>query len=427
MPAPASNSTASPANSSAVNPYQTGALGRLNAAPKLGPIGQAARAIMLESTKENAVSKAGGSTVSAGTEYAKKLIDQSTHYGNPTGKGKGKSTGNCGLQAAVVQGLSGEELRSIIEAEKGIRGAGQRRKFLRDVYAQLSGQLPESRGLAQQLTRWRNDPGFNQLFGYKVTTEGGQTRTETGPTRMQLIAGRLKIIQQVRDQLHAQQATQESATSAAAAETDPLRDTYPALFEEENQLQAEATLVKTVLTDLEKSTKSSGFLTRLFGHSGVKWSPDTQKVFADAVTQDVSRFLADERVFKSIEAMLVIATPDKLTPGPDGITGYSVELTEFHNDEIAGESLPQLQRMLAQLKPTLQNDDKTKHLQSVIAQLEADIRTQLGNDLKLINYLLPLDGGNTTHPPEVYEQVARFFVQHLPDYQRLSRQFATAT
>lgn len=172
-PVPGSSSTASPADSSAVNPYQMGSLRRLNAAPKLGPIGQAARTILLKPTQSNSSGTAGGSTVSAGTEYAKKLLDQS-NSGDPTGKGKDKTAGNGGPHAAGIHGLSGEELRSIIEAEKGIRGAGERRKYLKDVYAQLSGQLPASRELAQQLTSWKNDPGFNQLFGYKVTNEGGQ-------------------------------------------------------------------------------------------------------------------------------------------------------------------------------------------------------------------------------------------------------------
>jgi hypothetical protein len=100
-PVPGSSSAASPADRLAPSPYQTGALGRLNAAPKLGPIGQAARAILLKPTQSNSAGTAGGSTVSAGTEYAKKLLDQS-NSGDPTGKGKDKTAGNGGPHAAGI-------------------------------------------------------------------------------------------------------------------------------------------------------------------------------------------------------------------------------------------------------------------------------------------------------------------------------------
>lgn len=215
---------------------------------------------------------------------------------------------------------------------------------------------------------------------------------------MHLIAKRLEMIQQVRDQLTAQQAAQDRATSAAAADTDPLKDAYPNLLEEETQLKAEATLIKTVLADLEKSTKSSGFsgfLTKLFGQGGVKWSPDTQKVFAAAVTQDVSRFLEDKEVFKALEKMLGNDFLNKLTPGPDGSTGYSDELTQFHNHKIANKRLPQLQRLLAQLKPVPENEFEINHLQGAIAELEDQVCTRLGKKLETTNYLKDL-GPNIT-------------------------------
>lgn len=418
-PAMSSEGLISPASSPIFSPLSFGAFRRLNAPAKLGPIGHAVREITLNAAKSGDLYDAAGATVRAGTEYAKSLLDQSAQTAAGSPEGKDKTKGTC--QKAGVAGLSANELRSIIESEKGLKNPSERRKFLKDVYAQLSGKLPETKELAQQLSTWKNDPGYNQLLGYKITQQNGQSCIETGPTRMHLINERLRVIEQLRVQLKDQLAQQPEADQNA----DPLQDAHSGLIVEESQLKAEAQLINAVLADLEKSSNTAGFagfLKAMCGQSGVKWSQEARTVLVNAVTQDVSRFLADRRSFELTEKLLSITKLPVITPGESGNPGIGAELTEFHNKQLAGQTLPQLKRMQLGVKPTPELKLKLDYLSEVIAQLESDTCVQLGKDLKRDRYLGPASIDDP-HADQIYTQVARFFVGHLADYQRVKQQF----
>lgn len=437
----ASSPAPSPDASAAARPsrgiLQTIAAAKLKTPAKLGPIGQAARSLTVEAIKSRSLYLGAESVIGAGTQYAKKLIDQAAN-GDATGKGKGKDAGDGSNPTASINGLSAEDLRSIIESGRGLKNAFERRKFLKDVYAQLSGKLPENRALAEQLSGWNNSPGYNQLFGYKITNNGGQPTIETGPTRMHLIEARLKVIQQLRDQLSAAQSGADPAAAADAdADADPLKDAHPHLLREEAQLKSEAKLIQTLLVNLEKSANTSGFrgfFRAMFCQSGVKWSKDTQQTFAYAVKNDVGRFLADRNWFVQTEIMLGFAVPSELPPAEDGQEVAQASLIEFHNRAIAGNTLPTLRRIEAALNAKLKTEPKTaaetkqriEHLQGVIAQQESDVCKLLSKELEKNAYLGDL-GVEGEHNSDMYTQVARFFVQHLPDYNRIDQQFGLRT
>lgn len=424
-------------------------------APKLDSIGRAAAAMIQDATRgASELQAAAGATVQGGTEYAQKLLNeqhQAIAGGGDKKDSKGKGDAGDGSSIARDGALTAEELRSIIASGNGLKRS-QKLKFMKDVEAQLSGQLKPTQKLVEQIKGWvaQNQGNAPKLFGYQIVSRDGQLGIETGPSRLDSIKERLNEITKIELQL--------TELSQGAS----LESHRPDLHQEKTDLLAEAELINSILVDLKTVTEQKGisvFINKLFGKNGLKWSPQTMQAFASAVVKDVMRFLSDEESFEKIKALIdenrVDASGDndqlKAFIEAQDLSPESVkEVNRFHDQYIKGKNLIELRSMHGKLSEALrkqtsqQQSEITSEMKSQklrVSQVDAQIKnieTQmcaaLATDLQGKQYLQALEsqlmteGGDHTVALEViYKQTAEYFLAHLPDYQRLKQQYAASS
>lgn len=401
---------------------------------KRGAIEMAAREVLLQSRNAPSLGAAASGVVSGASQLVKKALLAEVHH-DPEGGDKKDSKGKDSFEHASPfarsSALTAKELRSVIDSVKDLRG-GEKRKFLKDVYAQLSGELGDSKNLAEQISGWAQPYGLpgNSAFGYRIINRGGEVGIATGETRLISINERIKAI-----------------TGLEQVDYGPNADAQfvnlpPELQGEFRQLVAEAQLIKSIASDLKKITQYpglSGFIAKIFGQSGLKWSPETQKKFVDAVVQDVQQVVNDAEWFKEIKKLICNSTCDDSIL--DGVIRSQPDIG-LKNDfiqNIKGKSLDEVRSLQKQLytevsdqtESSLASMEKAKFVDAVIDSFEASILTKLITALKdkkflekNVNQELAREVVNDERTSNlIYETVAQYLMEHLPEYEQLTQQY----
>lgn len=400
---------------------------------KIGPIEKAARDVLVHSHHARSLEESTSSLLGGASQLVTKTLLAEVHRdpeGGDKKDSKGKDSFEHSSPFARNSALTAKELLSVIDSGKYMK-PNEKHKLRMDVYRQVSGELGDGKNLAEQISGWAQpygQPG-NSAFGYRIINRGGEIGIATGQTRLISIEERMAEIESIK---------QGSIQDHPGV---PFERLHPELQKEMNDMQTEAKMLTFFIRDLEKAlnTGLSGLIAKIFGRTGLKWSPETQKIFVDAVVQDVQQVVNDAEWFKEIKKLISNSTCDDLilkeVAGPDP----DIALKNYFTQKVEGKTLGQVRSLRNQLgteasdqtDPSPENVEKAKFVDGVIDSFEASILTKLITSLKNKKFLeknvdqeLVREVVNDERTSSlIHETVAQYLMEHLPEYEQLTQQY----